>query len=136
MHSATSYSRPYSYTVVCVIFRENEKQGDHVLFSRISTVSVNGDNSIDINIHNERNEDIRINMSRLVELVNDQEENFGSFDEEVFVDEGEESQYNLSGFSTKLESSTGLSLKKIDTDSTAIDGDLDGENEEESHHHP
>ena len=99
-------------------------------------VSVNGDNSIDINIHNERNEDIRINMSRLVELVNDQEENFGSFDEEVFVDEGEESQYNLSGFSTRLESSTGLSLKKIDTDSTAIDGDLDGENEEESHHHP
>jgi hypothetical protein len=60
-------------------------------------------------------------------MSNAQKEDFGSFDEEVFVDEGEESQYNLSGFSSRLESSTGLSLKNIDTDN-AIDGDLDGEN--------
>jgi hypothetical protein len=62
-------------------------------------------------------------------LVNE-EEDFGDFDGEVFVDD-EESRYNLSGFSSRLESSTGLSLKEIDTDSNIIDGDPNRKNEEE-----
>ena len=103
------------------------KADDEVLLSRISMISENGDNSIDINIHNERNEDMHIVMNR---LVNEEEEDFGDFDGEVFLDD-EESRYNLSGFSSRLESSTGLSLKEIDTDSNIIDGDPNRENEEE-----
>ena len=79
---------------------------------------------------NERNEDAHITMGRLVELVNDQEESFGGVDEEVFVDDDEDIQYNLSGFSSRLESgfssrvesSTGLSLKDISTHSKTLDG--------------
>jgi hypothetical protein len=106
------------------------KADDEVLFSRISMISVNDDNSIDINIENERNEAILLFMNRPGRLVNEQEEDFGDFDGEVFLDD-EESRYNLSGFSSRLESSTGLSLKEIDTDSTIIDGDPNRENEEE-----
>jgi hypothetical protein len=102
------------------------KADDHVLFSRISMVSVNGEESIDINIHNERNEDMHIFIHG---MSNAQEEDFGSFDEEAFADE--ESQYNLSGFSSRLESSTDLSLKKIETGSNIIDDDPKRENEEE-----
>ena len=96
------------------------KADDHVLFSRISMVSVNGE-SIDINIHNERNEDILLFMDRSGRLEYEQEEDFGSFDEEVFVDDNEESLGDLSGFSSLP--SNGVSLE-IDKDSNVIDGDL------------
>ena len=99
------------------------KADDHVLFSRISMVSVNGEESIDINIHNERNEDILLFMDRSGRLEYEQEEDFGSFDEELFVDKGEESRGDLSGFSSLP--SNGVSLE-IDKDLNVIDGDLKG----------
>ena len=125
-HKIYNYRRIHPDVSRCHVLKLvfSGKADDEVLFSRISMLSVNGDNSVDINIHNERNEDKHIFIHG---MSNAQKEDFGSFDEEVFVDEGEESQYNLSGFSSRLESSTGLSLKNIDTDN-AIDGDLDGEN--------
>ena len=99
------------------------KADDEVLFSRISMISIDGDNSIDINIHNERNEDILLFMDRSGRLEYEQEEDFGSFDEELFVDKGEESRGDLSGFSSLP--SNGVSLE-IDKDSNVIDGDLKG----------
>ena len=99
------------------------KADDEVLFSRISMISIDGDNSIDINIHNERNEDILLFMDRSGRLEYEQEEDFGSFDEEVFVDDNEESRGDLSGFSSLP--SNGVSLE-IDKDSNVIDGDLKG----------
>ena len=95
------------------------KADDDVLFSRISMVSVNED-SIDIHIHNERNENMQIFMHR---LWSDREE-YAGFDEEVFVDEGEEIQDHLSGFSSRLQSSADLSLEKIDTYYHAINVNL------------
>jgi hypothetical protein len=99
------------------------KADDEVLFSRISMISIDGDNSIDINIHNERNEDILLFMDRSGRLEYEQEEDFGSFDEELFVDKGEESRGDLSGFSSLP--SNGVSLE-IDKDLNVIDGDLKG----------
>jgi hypothetical protein len=95
------------------------KADDHVLFSRISIVSINGDNSIDINVHNERNEDILLFMDVSGRIVNEQAEDSDGFDKEAFVDDDEESKYNLSGFSSRLQSSACLSLEEIDTDSNS-----------------
>jgi hypothetical protein len=80
------------------------KADDHVLFSRISMVSVNSDNSIDINMHNERNEVNHIHIP-----MNEEEKEFDGFDEEVFLDEDETSRRDLSGFSSLP--SNGVSLK-------------------------
>jgi hypothetical protein len=75
--------------------------GNHVLLSRVSMVSVlNGDASIDIKIHNGRNEDDHFHIPS---------------DE----DEDEKSRNDLSAFSSL--SSIGLSLK-IGEDSNGING--------------
>ena len=101
------------------------KADDHVLFSRISMISVNGDNSIDINIHNERNEDDHFHIP-----INEREEEFASFGEEVFVDEDEdeESRNDLSGFSSLP--SIGLSSQIEKEDPNCTHGDLNGANRE------
>ena len=103
------------------------KADDHVLFSRISMVSVNGE-SIDINIHNERNEDNHVHIP-----MNVQEEDLDGYDKEAFLDEDEESLRDLSGFSSlpSTGTGTGLSLNKIDEDSYGTStNDLSGANGE------
>ena len=127
-HKIYNYRRIHPDVSRCHVLKLvfSGKADDEVLFSRISMISENGDDSIDINIHNERNEDMRIVMNRLVGLVEDQEEKYVGLDEEVCVDD-EESRYNLSGFSSRLESSTGLSLEGVSTHSKT---------KEESHHDP
>ena len=94
------------------------KADDHVLFSRISMVSVNGEESIDINIHNERNEDNHIHIP----MNTRQEGDSDGFDEEAFADEN--SRNDLSGFSSLP--SMGLSFNKIDEDSNVTNGNLEG----------
>ena len=89
-------------------------------------VSVNGE-SIDINIHNERNEDILLSMDRPGRLEYEQEEDFGSFDE-ACVDDNEESRGDLSGFSSLPSNGVSLEMNK---DSNAIDGDLKGSSDSE-----
>jgi hypothetical protein len=59
-------------------------------------------------------------MDRSGRLEYEQEEDFGSFDEEVFVDKDEESRGDLSGFSS-LPSNGVL---EMDKDLNMIDGDL------------
>jgi hypothetical protein len=128
-HKIYNYRRIHPDVSRCHVLKLvfSGKADDEVLFSRISMISENGDDSIDINIHNERNEDILLFMDRSGRLEYKQEEDFDGVDEEVFVDDEEESQYNLSGFSSRLESSTGLSLEGVSTHSKT---------KEESHHDP
>ena len=91
------------------------KADDEVLFSRISMISIDGDNSIDINIHNERNEDILLFMNRSGRLENEQEEDFDGVDEEVFFDEDiEDGRCDLSGFSSNIRSSNAGSPLNVD----------------------
>ena len=80
-------------------------------------VSVNGEESIDINIHNERNEDNHIHIP----MNTRQEGDSDGFDEEAFADEN--SRNDLSGFSSLP--SMGLSFNKIDEDSNVTNGNLE-----------
>ena len=62
-------------------------------------------------------------MDRSGRFVNEQEKDFDhhGVDEEACVDDNEASASNLSVFSSRLESSTCLSLKEIDEDSNATE---------------